>query len=149
MYTKIYPLIILPLEILEQVEEEEEVTLRLTVSQSVYLGIKHSCRTCDQILLPVRSLLSDSYSLFSVGRPLWRENGFAICRAITQWSESRRTRNHTLLSHLRLPQPRGLGSCIYILQKQVGPVIPLGTGLSTLCIYWVCHYKVHYFFVLN
>jgi hypothetical protein len=26
--------------------------------------------------------------------------------AITQWSESRRTRNHTLLSHLRLPQPR-------------------------------------------
>jgi hypothetical protein len=37
-----------------------------------------------------------------VGRPLWREDGSVICSAICQWSESRRTQNSTLLSHLRL-----------------------------------------------
>jgi hypothetical protein len=31
--------------------EEERVTLRLTVSQSICLGIEHPCGTCDQILL--------------------------------------------------------------------------------------------------
>jgi hypothetical protein len=38
-------------------------------------------------------------------------------------------RNHTLLSHLRLSQPGGPGSRIYIPQEQGGPVIPPGTGL--------------------
>jgi hypothetical protein len=33
---------------------------------------------------------------------LWREDGSVICCAICEWSESRRTHNHTLLSHLRL-----------------------------------------------
>jgi hypothetical protein len=37
---------------------EVEVTLRLTVSQSVCLGIEHPCGSCDQILLPVGMLLS-------------------------------------------------------------------------------------------
>jgi hypothetical protein len=37
-----------------------EVTLRLTVSQSVCLGIEHPFGTCDQILLPVGMLLSFS-----------------------------------------------------------------------------------------
>jgi hypothetical protein len=45
----------------------------------------------------------------SMGRHLWREAGSAICSVITQWSELLRTRNHTLLSHLRLPQPGGPG----------------------------------------
>jgi hypothetical protein len=43
-------------------EEEElavEVTLRLAVSQSAYLGIEHPCGTCDRILLPVGMLLSE------------------------------------------------------------------------------------------
>jgi hypothetical protein len=31
------------------------------------------------------------------------------------------TRNHILLSHLRLPQPGGLGTCIYIPQEQGDP----------------------------
>jgi hypothetical protein len=72
--------------------------------------------------------LSECCCLVSVGRPLWWEDGSAICSVITQWSESRRTRNHTLLSQLRLPQPGGPGSCIYIPQEQGGPVIPSGTG---------------------
>jgi hypothetical protein len=79
-----------------------EVTLRLTVSQSVCLGIEHPCGTCDQILLPVGMLLSEICRLVYVGRPLWREDEYVICSVICQWSESRRTHNHTLLSHLRL-----------------------------------------------
>jgi hypothetical protein len=60
------------------------------------------------------------------GRPLWLEDRSAICNVITQWSESRRIRNSTLLAHLRLPQPGGPGSHIYIHQEQGGPVIPSG-----------------------
>jgi hypothetical protein len=37
-----------------------------------------------------------------LGRPLWREDGSAICSAICQWLQSRRTHNRTLKSHLRL-----------------------------------------------
>jgi hypothetical protein len=85
--------------------------------------------TYDQILLPVGKVLSESCGLVSVGRPLWREDGSAICSVITQWSESRKTRNRTLLSHLRHPQSGGPGPRIYIPQEQGGPVIPPGTLL--------------------
>jgi hypothetical protein len=47
-----------------------EVTLGLTISQSVCIGIKHPCGTCDQILLPVGMVLSEICGLISVGRPL-------------------------------------------------------------------------------
>jgi hypothetical protein len=107
---------------------EVEATLRLTVS----LGIEHPCGTCDQILFPVGMFLSEICGLVSIGRSLWREDGSAICSVITQWSESLRTWNHTLLSHLRLPQPGGPGSRIYIPQKQGGPVIPPGTGFVSV-----------------
>jgi hypothetical protein len=98
------------------------------VSQSVCLGIKHPCGTCDQILLTVRMLLSEICGLASVAHPLWREDGSAVCSVITQWSESLRTCNHNLLSHLRLPQPEGPGYHIYIPQEQGVPVIPLALG---------------------
>jgi hypothetical protein len=49
---------------------EVEVTLRLTVSQSVCLGIEYPCGTCDQILFPVGMLLSEICGLVSIGRPL-------------------------------------------------------------------------------
>jgi hypothetical protein len=74
-------------------------------------------------------LLSEICVLVSVGRPLLREDGSAICTVITQWSESRKTRNPTLLSHPRLPQPGGPGSRISIPQEQGGPIIPPDTGL--------------------
>jgi hypothetical protein len=44
-----------------------------------------------------------------------------------KWSESRGAPNDTLLSHLRLPQPGGPRSRIYIPQEQGGPVIYPGT----------------------
>jgi hypothetical protein len=107
---------------------EVEVALRLTASQSVCLGVGHPFGAHDQILLPVGTLLSEICGLVSMGRPLWREDWSAICSVFTQWSESLRTRNHTLLSHLRLPQPGGPSSGIYIPQEQGGPDIPPDTG---------------------
>jgi hypothetical protein len=62
---------------------------------------------CGQILLPVQSLLSQICSLVSVGHPLLPEDGSTICSVIIQWSKSCRTRNHTSLSHLRLPNLEG------------------------------------------
>jgi hypothetical protein len=85
-----------------------------TDSQSVSMSL---CRahsgTCDQILLPVWRFLTESWCLVSMGYPLWREDGSAVCSTITQWSESLRTRNHTLLSHLRLPQPGRRSKLLY------------------------------------
>jgi hypothetical protein len=63
-----------------------------------------------------------------VGRPHWQEDLSTICIVIAQWYESRRTRNHTLLSHVRLPQPGGPGSRIHIPQEQGDPVIPPALG---------------------
>jgi hypothetical protein len=99
-----------------------------------------SCRafsgTCDQILLPVGTFLSESYSLLSVGLPLWREDWSAVCSAITQLSETHRTRNHSFLSHLRLPQPGRSGPRICVPHKKVDPVIPLGRGFPLRRLLW-------------
>jgi hypothetical protein len=111
---------------------EVEVTLRLTVSRSVCLGIERPCGTFEQILLPVGMLLSEICGLISVRCPLRREDGSAICSVITQWSESRRTRNHTLLSHVTLPQTGWPGSRIYIPQEQCGSIILSDSGFP-LC----------------
>jgi hypothetical protein len=100
-----------------------------SVSQSVCLGVEHPCGTCEQIFLPVEMLLFGICGLVSVGRPLWRKDGSAIYSVITQWPESGRAHNHTLLSHPRLPKPGGPGSLTYICKVQDGPVIPRGTGL--------------------
>jgi hypothetical protein len=99
-----------------------EVTLRLTVSQSVSQSVLVSITLVG--LATRYFFLSECCCLVSVGRPLWREDGSPICSVVTEWSESRRTRNHTLLSHLRLPQPGGPGSRIYIPQEQGDPVMP-------------------------
>jgi hypothetical protein len=84
-----------------------------TDGQSVCIGIEHPCGTCDQILLPIGMLLSEICGLVSVGHPLWREDGSAICSVITEWSELLRTHNQTSLSHLRLPQPGGEVRLVY------------------------------------
>jgi hypothetical protein len=56
------------------------------------------------MLFPVGMLLSKICGLVSIGRPLWREDGSAVCSVITQLSDSCRTCNHILLSRLRLPR---------------------------------------------
>jgi hypothetical protein len=50
-----------------------------------------------------------------------------LARAVILGSKSRRTRGHILLSLMRLPQPGGPGSRIYVPQEQGGPVIPPDT----------------------
>jgi hypothetical protein len=63
--------------------------------------------------------------------------GLLFCSAITHWSESRRTRNHTLLSHMRLPQLGEPGPRIYIPQEQGGRVMPPGTGFTFRRLWWL------------
>jgi hypothetical protein len=80
---------------------EVEVTLRLMVSQSECLLVGHPLRAHYQILL-FPFFRRKIALLFVLGRPLWREDGSVICSTICEWSELRRTHNHTLLSHPRL-----------------------------------------------
>jgi hypothetical protein len=65
--------------------------------------------------------------LFLWGTPSDERTGLQFAVKVTEWSESRITRNHTLLPYLRLPQPGGPRSRIYIPQEQGGPVIPPST----------------------
>jgi hypothetical protein len=55
------------------------VTLRLTVSRSVCLGVEPTLWTFNQILLPFQEIGSGICYLVSVGRPLWREAGSVLC----------------------------------------------------------------------
>jgi hypothetical protein len=72
-----------------------------TVSRPMRLGVGHPFGTHDQILV-FPFFYRKIALLFVLGRPLWREDGSVIYSAVCQWSESRRTDNHTSLSHLRL-----------------------------------------------
>jgi hypothetical protein len=81
-----------------------KVTLRLTVSQSVSLGVEPHLG-----YMTVYLLLFDSYGLVFVGRPLWRENGFVFCICCrllpAQFSQVRvpwDSRPYFILSDLRL-----------------------------------------------
>jgi hypothetical protein len=71
------------------------------VEITVCLGVGHPFGAHDQALL-FPFFCRKIALLFVLGRPLWREDGSVICSVFCQWSESWRTHNHTLLSHLRL-----------------------------------------------
>jgi hypothetical protein len=73
-----------------------KVTSRLTVSQSICLGVGHPFGAHDQILL-FPFFCRKIALLFILGCPLWQENGSVICSALCQWSELRRTHNHYCL----------------------------------------------------
>jgi hypothetical protein len=55
---------------------EVEVTLQLTVSQSVCQGVERTLQLVTRYYL-----LSETCCLVSVGRPLWREVGFVSCHS--------------------------------------------------------------------
>jgi hypothetical protein len=59
-----------------QVRVKVKVTLRLTVSQSVCLGVEPRLG-----LMTRYYFLNESYCPVQVGRPLWREVGFVICQS--------------------------------------------------------------------
>jgi hypothetical protein len=86
---------------------------------------------------------SQSVSMCWYRAPLWDLRPDIIsCRNVAVWnlrsciydtpSLTLRTRNHTLLSHWDSPQPGGPGSRIYIPEEQGGPVIPPGTGFTSI-----------------
>jgi hypothetical protein len=103
-------------------------------SQSACLGIEHLCGTCDQILFPVGMLMSEICGHVSMGVPSLIRG--RVCNLqCNQWPESLRTGNHTLLSHLRLLQPGGPGSCIYIPQEQVAQLYPRALGFLYVVSY--------------
>jgi hypothetical protein len=70
----------------------------------------------------VRMLLSEICGLVSVERPLWREDESTICSVITQWSESRRTRNQIYCLIWDSPnlETATLYSCIFVLTLNWG-----------------------------
>jgi hypothetical protein len=121
-----------------EVEVEVEVNLRPTISLPVCLGVRRSSGTCDQFFFLLEISFRQLRLSYFVAPSLtigWVCNLLVqlllgLARAVSLGSKSRRTHGHILLSHLRLPQPEGPGSRIYIPQEQGSPVMPLGTGFS-------------------
>jgi hypothetical protein len=110
---------------------EFEVNLRPTVSRPVCLGAGIPSGSQHQISLSptiAGFLIWDTLTDERTGLYLLVQLLLGLARAVTLGSKSRRAHGHILLSHLRLPQPGGPGSRIYIPQEQGGPVILLGSG---------------------
>jgi hypothetical protein len=107
---------------------EVEVTLRLTVTQYVLVSSTLVGLGARYYFLSVCCCLR---SCFCEAPSLTKGQ---VCSAIALWLESHRTRNHTLVYHLRLPQPGGPGSHIYIPQEQSGPAIPPGIEFPLRCL---------------
>jgi hypothetical protein len=78
--------------------------------------------------------LSEGCCLVSVGRPLWREDGSAICSVITQWCESRRTR--TILYCLIWDSPNLEGQVPVFIppRNRVAQLYPRALGLLALTV---------------
>jgi hypothetical protein len=76
-----------------------EFNLRPTVSRLVCLGVGPPFGAHYQIL---HVLWSDMYLFFHLGVLSEERTSLYFAVHITYWSESRRTHNHILLSHLRL-----------------------------------------------
>jgi hypothetical protein len=58
-----------------------KVTSRLSVSQSVCLGVEYTLWTFEQVLLPFKVFGSGICCPVSVGCPLWREAGTVLCKS--------------------------------------------------------------------
>jgi hypothetical protein len=117
--------------------QEVEVNLRPTVSRTVCPGVRRPSGTRDQFFFLLEISFRQLRLCYFVARSLTKGRVcnllvqllLGLARAVTLGSKSRRPHGLILLSHLRLPQPGGPGSRIYIPQEQGGPVIPPGTGL--------------------
>jgi hypothetical protein len=120
--------------------DEVEVNLRPTVSRPVRLNVRHTAGTRDQFFFLLEIFFRQVQVCYFVAPSLtrgWISNLFVhlllgLARAVTLGSKSRRTHGHILLSHLRLSQPGGPGSRIYIPQEQGDPVMPPGTRFPIL-----------------
>jgi hypothetical protein len=80
--------------------------------------------------------------VFYVERPLWQEDESVICSYDSLWAlpeqslwGSHRIHDHSLLSHLRLPEPGGPGPRIYIPGHWVPFSLPLTTRRATMEVF--------------
>jgi hypothetical protein len=106
----------------DKVEVELEVNLRPRVSRPVCPGVRRPSGTSDQFFFLLEISFRQLRLCYFVAPSLTR--GWAcnlhvqlllgLARAVTLWLKYRRTHGHILLSHLRLPEPGGPGSRIYI-----------------------------------
>jgi hypothetical protein len=120
-----------------------EVRLRPTFSRPVCPGVRRPSGTRDQFFFLLEIFCRQLRDCYFVAPSLTRGR---VCNlqyncswalpafSVTLGSKSRRTHGHTLVSHLRLPQPGGPGPRIYIPLEQGGPVKPQGTRF-TIVIY--------------
>jgi hypothetical protein len=107
------------------------------VSRPVFLGVGSSFGAYKQSFL---SLFCRTIPFSSLGAPFLTRG--RVCNILVQFnvapeSKSRRTNDTILLPHVRVPQPRGTGLRIYILQEQSGPGISLGTGFPFCRLLWL------------
>jgi hypothetical protein len=133
---------------------EVEVNLRPTVSRPVYPGIRRPSGTCDKFFFRHEISFRQLRLCYFVAPSLTRGR---VCNLLLNcfWAlpeQSLLSRSpaeltvHILLSHLRLPQPGGPGSRIYILEEQGGPVIPPGPGFEPNVFCW-CVYIYIYIYI--
>jgi hypothetical protein len=121
---------------------EEEVNLRPTVSLAVCLGVRRPSGTFDQFFFLLEIPFKHLRVCYFVAPSLTRGRVYNLLYncfwASPEQSHLGRSPAELtaifLLSHLRLPQPGGPGSRIYIPQEQGSPVIPPGTGFEPLII---------------
>jgi hypothetical protein len=104
---------------------------RRSVGQSVLVSGSHP-ELMTRFLFSVWQLRVSWCGAFSLTRGwvcnLHVELLLGLARATTHGPKFRRTHDHILLSHLRLPQSGGPGLQIYIPQEQGGPVKSPGIG---------------------
>jgi hypothetical protein len=117
-------------------EVEVEVNIQPTATRPICLGVRHPSGTRDQFFFLLEISFRQLRVCYFVAPSLIRgwvcnllvQLLLGLARAVTLGSKSHRTHGHILLSHLRLPQPGGPGSRIYIPQEQCGPAIPQALG---------------------
>jgi hypothetical protein len=121
-------------------EVEVEINLRPTVIRPVSLGVRRPSGTRDQFHFLLEIFLRHLRFCNFVASSLTRGRVFnllvqlllGLARAVTLGSKSRRTHDNILLSLMRLPQPGGRGSRIYIPRNRVAQLYPWALG-SLFC----------------
>jgi hypothetical protein len=112
------------------------VKLRPTASRPVCLGVRRRSATRDQFYFLLEIFFRHLLVCYFVAPSLTRGRVcnllvqllLGLASAVTLGSKSRRTHGHILLSHLRLPQPGGPGSLIYIPRNRVAQLYPRALG---------------------